>query len=50
MSLNQLTYYYKTYDNNQIQGIQMKKLDLQASQLYIFILNRQQNIQYYETA
>ena len=50
MSMNKLTYYYKTYNNNQIQCIQMDKLNLQASQLYIFILNRQQNIQYYETA
>lgn len=45
MSMNDGAYYYKTYENNQIHCIQMKN-KVSASQLSIYPLNRQQNIQY----
>lgn len=37
-------YYYKTYENNQIQQIELGKEDLENSNLKIFQLPRQQNI------
>lgn len=37
-------YYYTTYDNNQINSINMNKVDLNSSSLYKYPLASKQNI------
>ena len=37
-------YYYTTYDNNQINSINMNKVDLNGSSLYKYPLASKQNI------
>ena len=46
MSMSEGKYYYKSYENNQIQCIHMKKEYINDIKLHIYTLNKQQNIQY----
>ncbi|WP_027123763.1 choloylglycine hydrolase [Mycoplasmoides pirum] len=46
ISSNTLTYYYKTYTNNQINAVSMNNVDLNAKNLYVYQLNKKQNINY----
>lgn len=39
-------YYYKTYDNSQINAIRMHEVDLDSDQLYIYDMEKKQNINY----
>lgn len=44
INADQGIYYYKTYENNQIQAVRMAEKDLEGCQLLIYDLNAEQNI------
>ena len=42
INADQGIYYYKTYENNQIQAVRMAEKDLEGCQLLIYNLNTEQ--------
>lgn len=46
MSYNDLTYYYKTYDNSQITGVSLERANLDSDNLLIFELESKQQIKF----
>ena len=46
VSIEEQTYYYKTYENNQICAVSMKDLPLNHSDLFVYELEKEQSIHY----
>ena len=44
--VNECAYYYKTYNNNQINCVKMFREDIESEKLIAFLFENEQNINY----